>query len=130
MNRFVVAAVAASALVVPSLAQAQQRPPAEGELRAEERRDPPREPARPQHRAAPQAMPQQYHAEVRQPHAWTTGERFDRRRAPHYTRVVHLDHYGLTPPPPGHVWVRSGWDALLVRLTNNIVAEIRPGVFR
>lgn len=129
MNRFVVAAVAASALIAPFPALAQERPPESGETRTEERRDPPRESARPQHRAALQAMPGQYRAEVRQPHAWSPGERFDRHRAPHYARIVHLDHYGLAPPPPGHVWVRSGSDALLVRLTNNIVVSIRPEVF-
>lgn len=135
MNRLIVAAVAVSALVAPPLAQAQERPPEGSEVRAEDRRDAPHRDAshhqaQPQQRQRPQAMPPQYRAEVRQPHAWRTGERFERSHAPHYTRVVYVDHYGLKPPPRGYVWVRSGWDALLVRLTNNIIVAIQPGVFR
>lgn len=126
MNRFVAAVVAASALVAPSLAQAQERPPERnGEFRAEERRDTP-------HRAdaaRPHAVLPAYHAAVRQPHAWRAGARFDRHAASGAARFVHLDHYGLTPPPRGHVWVRAGDDTLLVRLASSTVIAIRPGAF-
>jgi Ni/Co efflux regulator RcnB len=126
MNRFVAAVVAASALVAPSLALAQERPPERsGEVRTEERREAPHRADAGRSHAAPSA----YHAAVRQPHAWRAGARFDRHAASGAARVVHLDHYGLTPPPRGHVWVRAGDDALLVRLASSTVIAIRPGAF-
>lgn len=120
MNRFV-AALAATVLIAP-VAQALEPPRAE--TRQEGRGPAPG-------KAAAQALPrpQQYHVAVKQPHAWRVGDRFDRRAAPDYARVVHVDRYGLAPPPRGHVWVRSGSDALLVRLSGNLVATIRSGVF-
>lgn len=135
MNRFVIAALAATALFAP-VAQAQDASPERrGEPRAEDRQEG-RGPAHGEARHGAQAQPRkaavpqrQYHAEVKQPHGWRAGERFDRRYAPHYTRVVHVDHYGLKPPQPGYVWVRSGADAVLVRLSNNIVVAIHSGVF-
>lgn len=126
MNRFV-AALAATALIAP-VAQAQEPPRAETR---QEGRDPaPGKTAAAPPRSAAQAVPRhQYHVAVKQPHAWRVGDRFDRRAAPDYIRVVHVEHYGLQPPPRGHVWVRSGSDALLVRLSGNLVVTIRPGVF-
>lgn len=137
MKRFIVAAVVAAVLAAPSLAFAQGAPEARPEVQGEERgkqQAPQLHPSagpgrqtqqpdrnRPQH-AAPH-QPQAHHG------AWSQGERFDRRAAPHYARVVHVEHYGLPRPPDGHVWVRSGLDAVLVSLTNNIVVGISPNVF-
>lgn len=147
MNRFVIAAVAASTFAAPGFALAQDRPPegrndvrvedqrgsqhGQTQRRTETRRDDHRTQQTQRHVETKKhaAQPREYHAQVAQPRAWHSGDRFDRAYAPHYTRVVHVDHYGLHRPPAGYVWVRSGWDALLVRLSNNIVVSISPGVF-
>jgi Ni/Co efflux regulator RcnB len=133
MKRFIVTAVAAAILVAPSLASAHDAPEdrseSGGEARIEHQAPQSRQysghvsPARPEtHQAAPPpTQPRQQ--------AWHRGDRFDRNHAPYYARVVHVDHYGLAAPPPGQVWVRSGGDALLVRLSNNTIVAISSGVF-
>lgn len=73
--------------------------------------------------------PKPNHQRQMERHAWKEGDRFDRRHAPQYGRVDY-GRYGLQPPPPGHVWVRSGTDALLVILSNNLIVAINSGVFR
>ena len=143
MKRIIVTAVAAAILVAPSLASAHDAPEdrteARGEMRIEHQAPQSRQnsghaasaqadvrhaaPPRPQSQQHQQAQPQPQH------YTWHQGDRFDRHRAPHYTRVVHVEHYGLHQPQPGYVWVRSGVDALLVRLSNNIVIGISPNVF-
>ena len=62
-------------------------------------------------------------------HQFTTGEHFSRSRAPNYRRVSHRESNRLSAPPSGYVWVRSNHDALLVRLSNNVVTRIVTGVF-
>jgi Ni/Co efflux regulator RcnB len=136
MNRFFATALAAAMLAAPSLAFARDMQDGDGrdeprhEQQAPQRqhqpqasRDDHRQPDRDQRRSA---APQQ-HVQSR---AWNQGDRFDRHYAPHYARVVYVERYGLAPPPPDQVWVRSGFDALLVRLSNNVVVAISPGVFR
>lgn len=139
MKKFIVTAVAAAILAAPGLAFARDMPgdgpDGRGEPRHEQQapqrqaqpqqgRDDRRQPARDQrHDAAP---PRYTHVESRD---WHRGDRFDRRYAPHYTRIVYVDRYSLPPPPMGQVWVRSGFDALLVQLSDNVVISINPGIF-
>lgn len=137
MKRFVTTALAAAILAAPGLAFAQNAPDDRNQPRAEhqapqqQRHDAGRAEG---HKSAPtHAQPQHHqetHAQAQPQHRdWHRGDRFDRHYAPNYTRVVYVEHYGLRPPQPGYVWVRSGFDALLVQLSNNIVVSISPGVF-
>lgn len=135
MNRFFATALAAAMIAAPGFAFARDMQDGDGrdeprhQQQAPQRQEQPqqghddrRQPERDQRRSAP---PQ--HAQSRN---WNQGDRFDRHYAPHYARVVYVERYGLAPPPPDQVWVRSGFDALLVRLSDNVVVAISPGVFR
>jgi Ni/Co efflux regulator RcnB len=62
-------------------------------------------------------------------HKFSTGQRFERSRAVNYRRVDHREHARLSPPPRGYTWVRAGNDALLVRLSNNIVTRIVTDIY-
>ncbi len=62
-------------------------------------------------------------------HRFAKGERFDRSRAENYRRVSYRENRRLSPPPRGHVWVRSGQDVLLVRLSDNVVRNIISGLY-
>ncbi|NCP24480.1 MAG: RcnB family protein [Erythrobacter sp.] len=63
-------------------------------------------------------------------HKFAKGERFDRSRAQNYSRVNYRNYSGLSAAPRGYTWVRAGDDALLVRLSNNVVTRVVGGVFR
>jgi Ni/Co efflux regulator RcnB len=52
------------------------------------------------------------------------GQRFDARRAPHYTVINYRQHRGLKAPPRGYHWVRSGNDALLVAISTGVIASV------
>ena len=62
-------------------------------------------------------------------HKFTKGERFERSRAQNYSRLDYGRYSRLRRPPSGYVWVRSGGDALMVRLADNIVAEVVSSLF-
>ena len=62
-------------------------------------------------------------------HKFKTGERFDRSRAQNYSRIDYRSNSRLSSPSRGYTWVRSGNDALLVRLSNNVVARVVNNVF-
>ncbi|MGC4251526.1 MAG: RcnB family protein [Sphingobium sp.] len=63
-------------------------------------------------------------------HQWRRGERFDRARATHYRVISNPRAYRLQNAPKGYRWVQSGRDALLVRLSNNIISAVVSGAFR
>lgn len=63
-------------------------------------------------------------------HKFVKGERFDRSRAQNYSRINHRSYPRLSAAPRGYTWVRAGNDALLVRLSNNVVTQVVGGVFR
>jgi len=62
-------------------------------------------------------------------HPFTSGSRFSRSSAPNYRRVDYRESSRLSAPNSGFVWVRAGNDALLVRLSDNIVTRIVADVF-
>lgn len=62
-------------------------------------------------------------------HPFTRGARFSRSKAPNYRRVNYRESSRLSAPPSGQVWVRAGADALLVRLSDNIVVRVTSDVF-
>ncbi len=57
------------------------------------------------------------------------GQRFDRSKASNYRRIDYRQHRQLSAPPRGYVWVRAGNDALLVRLSNNLIMRIVVGIY-
>ena len=60
---------------------------------------------------------------------FSKGDRFDRSRAANYRRISYRENRHLSAPSRGTVWVRSGHDALLVQLSNNIVRQVVTGLF-
>ncbi|MBD3730232.1 MAG: RcnB family protein [Sphingomonadales bacterium] len=62
-------------------------------------------------------------------HKWSKGEKFSRAKAPNYSRVDYRRYRKLSAPPRGYVWVRSGEDALLVRLSDNVIRSVVGSVF-
>lgn len=62
-------------------------------------------------------------------HKFAKGQRFERSKASNYRRLDYRQHRQLSAPPRGYVWVRSGNDALLVRLSNNLIIRIVVGIY-
>lgn len=62
-------------------------------------------------------------------HKFAKGERFDRSRAQNYRRIDHRSNSHLSAAPRGYIWVRAGNDALLVRLSNNVVMRVVGNAF-
>ncbi|WP_417593098.1 RcnB family protein [Parasphingorhabdus sp.] len=62
-------------------------------------------------------------------HKFVKGQRFDRAKASNYRRIDYREHRQLSAPPRGYVWVRAGNDALLVRLSNNLISQIVVGIY-
>ena len=63
------------------------------------------------------------------PHHWVFGEILP---ALFWTSDYWLDdyaYYGLEPPPPGTVWVRDGYDALLIDRFDGEIIEVAYNVF-
>lgn len=65
-----------------------------------------------------------------QAHQWKRGERFDRNRATNYRIISNPRAYKLQNAPNGYRWVQSGRDALLIRLSNNIISSVVTGAIR
>lgn len=64
-----------------------------------------------------------------QAHRFKRGEKFDRAKATNYRVVSYRDHRQLSAPPSGYRWVRSGRDAVLVRISTGIVRSVVINVF-
>lgn len=58
---------------------------------------------------------------------WRRGERFDYRYAPNYRVISAPRAYRLREAPRGYHWVRSGNDAVLIGITTGIVASVLAG---
>ena len=69
---------------------------------------------------------------VKQPryHGWRKGQRFDRRYARDYRVISNPRSYRLHDAPRGYHWVRSGNDAVLVGITSGIIAAIMANSIR
>lgn len=78
------------------------------------------------------AAPTMHHTVVHKKvtvHRFAKGQRFDRNRADHYARLDYRHYKRLKAPPRGYVWVRSGRDAVLVRSSNNVIAQVISNLF-
>ncbi len=62
-------------------------------------------------------------------HKFAKGQRFERSKASNYRRIDYRQHRQLSAPSNGYVWVRAGNDALLVRLSNNLIMRIVAGIY-
>ncbi|WP_321325088.1 RcnB family protein [uncultured Parasphingorhabdus sp.] len=62
-------------------------------------------------------------------HGFSKGQRFVRSKAPNYRRIDYRQHRQLSAPASGYVWVRAGNDALLVRLSNNLIVRIVANIY-
>ena len=67
---------------------------------------------------------------VAKAHQWKRGERFDRNKATNYRVISNPRAYKLKSAPKGYRWVQSGRDALLVRLSNNIISSVVTNAIR
>jgi len=63
-------------------------------------------------------------------HQWKQGERFDRSKATSYRVISNPCAHKLQTAPNGYRWVQSGTDALLVRLSNNLISSVVTGAIR
>ena len=121
----VIATLLAAALIVPGAAQAQNRNSNDRAPAAQQagKND--------NDRGRQQATPprQQQQQQQQQAHRFSQGERFDRNRATNYGRVDYRQNRKLSAPGRNQVWVRSGSDALLVLLSNNVIQRVVSGAF-
>jgi len=80
-----------------------------------------------QYRPAPPKVkaPPKHHA-----YQFKRGERFHRAKATNYRVINNPRAYRLQPAPRGYRWVQSGRDALLVRLSNNVIVQVARNVVR
>lgn len=63
-------------------------------------------------------------------HGWHAGQRLPREwRVQRYV-IAKPSAYHLRRPPPGHRWVRTGHDAVLIVSASGIIVQIMPGLFR
>ncbi|MGE4324360.1 MAG: RcnB family protein [Sphingobium sp.] len=69
-------------------------------------------------------------AKTAKAHQWKRGERFDRNKATNYRVIGDPRAYKLQSAPKGYRWVQSGKDALLVRLSNNIISSVVTNAIR
>jgi len=118
----VIATLLAAALIVPSAAQAQNRNSNERPPSAQQAGQ------RDNDRGGQQATPSRQQQQ-QQGHRFSQGERFDRSRATNYSRIDYKQNRKLSAPGRNQVWVRSGSDALLVLLSNNIIQRVVTGAF-
>lgn len=116
----VIAALLATALIVPVAAQAQPMQRTSDRVQSTHYAKQDRGNGHRQ-QAAPSRQ--------QQSHRFTKGERFDRNRAANYRRLDHRQMRQLSAPGRNQVWVRAGDDALLVSLSNNKVQRVVQNVF-
>ncbi len=111
MKKLIIAALAASVLAGPVLAQ-----PPHGHDRVEQSR----------HTVVKTTV---IRHDVRKPdyRRWSKGQRFDRRYAQNYRVIGSPAAYHLRPAPRGYHWVQSGNDAVLIAITSGIVASVLAG---
>jgi len=119
----VIATLLAAALIVPGAAQAQNRNSNDRAPAAQQagKND--------NDRGRQQATPPRQQQQQQQAHRFSQGERFDRNRATNYGRVDYRQNRKLSAPGRNQVWVRSGSDALLVLLSNNVIQRVVSGAF-
>lgn len=125
MKKFVIAAVAASLVATPAMAQ-QYRGPAKPQ-------------PRPVVVVKPQPKPVIVHKAKPAPKIqyrnWQRGQRFDHRYARNYRQIDYRQYNrqyrgNLKAPPRGYQYVQSGNDILLVAVASGIIAAIFGGMIR
>ncbi len=114
MKKFILAAVAASVIAGPIMAQ-----PYGGHNdrnRYEQRND-----RRDFNRGQYDRYDKRNHNQYRN---WSRGDRFDSRYARNYRVISSPRYYRLHDAPRGYRWVQSGNDALLVGITTGLIASV------
>ena len=61
---------------------------------------------------------------------WAKGQRFDRRYATNYRVIQSPRAYRLYDAPRGYRWVRSGDDAVMVGIASGIVGAVIANIIR
>lgn len=56
--------------------------------------------------------------------SWNRGDRFDRRYASNYRVISSPRFYRLHDAPRGYRWIQSGNDAVLVGITSGLIAAV------
>ena len=122
MNKFILAALAASSILSPLAAtgaSAQQR----DERRTTVIRQQPN---------GRTVVTERRVVRPQQARRWARGQRFDRRYANNYQEIRDWRQYRgrrLYAPPRGYHWVRSGNDAVLVALSGGLIGAGLGGAF-
>jgi Ni/Co efflux regulator RcnB len=60
---------------------------------------------------------------------WNRGERFDYRQARNYRVIGNPGYYHLRNAPRGYRWVQSGNDAVMIGIATGLVASVLAGAF-
>ena len=60
---------------------------------------------------------------------WNRGERFDYRQARNYRVIGNPGVYHLRQAPRGYRWVQSGSDAVMIGIDSGLVASVLAGAF-
>jgi Ni/Co efflux regulator RcnB len=60
---------------------------------------------------------------------WAKGQRFDRRYARNYREIRNPRAYHLRDAPRGYHWVRSGNDAVLVAIAGGLIGAVLANAF-
>ena len=61
---------------------------------------------------------------------WAKGQRFDRNQAVNYRVIQSPRAYRLQNAPRGYRWVQSGNDAVMIGITSGIVAAVMANIIR
>ena len=114
MKKFIIAALAASAIATPSLAEPFS------------------------HYGTPSyRSPGGYHQFVShqdwrshgRDRTWRKGQRFDRRYARNYREIRNPRAYRLREAPRGYRWVQSGDDAVLIAIAGGVIGAVLANIF-
>jgi Ni/Co efflux regulator RcnB len=120
MKKFIIAALAATIVAGPVLAQPYQGQDNRGrQSQGYDHRNDRRADNRNDHR-------NDRRADYRR---WNRGERFDYRQARNYRVIGNPGIYHLRPAPRGYRWVQSGNDAVMIGIATGLVASVLAGAF-
>lgn len=115
MKKFILAAVAASVIAGPLMAQSYGGH--NDRSRYEQRNDNRGHDSRNHYDRNDDRTHNQYRS-------WNRGDRFDSRYARNYRVISSPRNYRLHDAPRGYRWVQSGNDALLVGITTGVIASV------
>ncbi|MDB5697237.1 MAG: hypothetical protein JWN69_41 [Alphaproteobacteria bacterium] len=118
MKKFIIAALGASLIAGPALAQPYGQFGGQFDGRSDRGRG-----------QQVRVVEQGQHFRTVGTRQWHRGDRFDRRYARDYREIRNPRSYRLRDAPRGYHWVRSGNDAVMVALAGGMIAAVFANAF-